>query len=293
VRLLDGEELARRGVQVAAVGGVRLVAPGEGLGVQVVEVLELAASEEVVLDEVEGALDAGGAVGVPLLVGGEDEAVAVGKGGHLRHRDHVPAGAVQHHHVGVVDHAAVGGAAEVAERVGEEELAGEAGEAREALDEDHPAVTEDQARGLDAAELAGDLGVVGRGVVLHLLARAEVVLAGRLHRLLADAVAAAEGGERLVRERRAGVVELLVHADEVALAVGVEDGDVGAVGVAQLGPLEARHLGAAGPEHLAHRVPGDAECARDATGPVSLKAQPQDRRPRRLVEHSGPPSRRW
>jgi hypothetical protein len=48
--------------------------------------------------------------------------------------------------------------------------------------------------------------------VLHLLARADVVLAGRLHGLVADAVAAADGGER-----RAGVAELLVHTDELPL----------------------------------------------------------------------------
>src|SRR3990172_5571107 len=134
---------------------------------------------------------------------------------------------------------------------------------------------------------------VGRGVVLHLLARAEVVLAGRLHGRVADAVAATEGGEGLVREGGAGLAELLVHADEVALAVDVERGDLGAVGVAQLRSLEARHLGGAGAEHLAHCVPRDAERGRDAARPVPLKSEPQDRRPRRLVQHGAPPSRRW
>jgi urease accessory protein UreE len=57
------KQLAGHGLQAALEGGIHLVAPDDRLAVEVSEVIELAASEEVVLDVVEGPLDAGAAVG--------------------------------------------------------------------------------------------------------------------------------------------------------------------------------------------------------------------------------------
>lgn len=59
-------------------------------------------------------------------MGDEAKAEALGKGGHLRRRDHRFAAAGGDDHVGVVDHAIASSTAEVAERGAEEGLALEA-----------------------------------------------------------------------------------------------------------------------------------------------------------------------
>src|SRR3970040_641588 len=66
--------------------------------------------------------------------------------------------------------------AEVTKRVGQKDLAGKAIEAREVLKEEHSRVAKDQTRSLHSADFAAELHVVGRGVVLHLLAGGEGVL---------------------------------------------------------------------------------------------------------------------
>src|SRR6266581_1802038 len=92
--LLEREKLTPAGVELGAEGGVDLVAPGPGLGVEVGPVAKRPAGEEVLLDEVEVSLDAGRAVGVADLVGGEGEAAeALAEGHHLGDRHHVLAGA--------------------------------------------------------------------------------------------------------------------------------------------------------------------------------------------------------
>jgi hypothetical protein len=135
---LGGEELAPAGVELGAEAGVDLVAPDDGLAIEVVPIVEVATGEEVLVDVVEGPLDARRAVGVADLVGGEGKVEPLGEGGHLGHRHHVSAGAREHDDVGVVDHAAAARAPEIGQRVGEEDLAVEAREGRAALDEDHP-----------------------------------------------------------------------------------------------------------------------------------------------------------
>ncbi|MBK7581915.1 MAG: hypothetical protein IPI67_17115 [Myxococcales bacterium] len=107
-----------------------------------VEVVELAPNEEVVLHEVEQALDHGGAVGVALLVGAELEAARFTEGCHLGHGNHVFAGAAQHDDAAVVDHADGAGAAHVVEGVVEEDLALEPRELRVQLDVGQPRVGE-------------------------------------------------------------------------------------------------------------------------------------------------------
>jgi len=56
--------------------------------------------------------------------------------------------------------------------------------------------------------------------MLRFLARLELMTARRDRRLLSDALASAEGGERLVGEVRAGGHQLLMDSHEIALAVG-------------------------------------------------------------------------
>lgn len=137
-RLLGDKELARTGMQVTAVSGVDAIAPRDRLAVQRLPVGEFAPDEKVVLDVVEGPLDPCRAIGIPLLVRFEDEAEALAEALHLRHRHHRAPRAGEHDDMGVVDHARRAGAAEVAQRIGEEDLAVEAGERGVVLDEDHP-----------------------------------------------------------------------------------------------------------------------------------------------------------
>jgi hypothetical protein len=133
--LLLGEELPGARVELPAESGVHPAAPGDGLPVGMSEVVELPSGKEVVLHVVEAAFDVGGAVGVPLLVRDEGEAVPLAEGGHLRDRHHLAPGAGEHHHVRVVDHARPAGTAQVLEGVGEP---AEGPNALEAVDEDAP-----------------------------------------------------------------------------------------------------------------------------------------------------------
>ena len=120
----------------------------------------------------------------------------------------------------VVDHDPVGGAAELDQRIGQEELAVEAPEPGGTLEEQHPRITQHGRRGLDLACLAIDDGLMGRGVVLHLLARLEVVSPGGDLRLLADAVAAAERGQGRIGDLGALAPEFLMDPDQIAFAGG-------------------------------------------------------------------------
>ncbi len=61
--------------------------------------------------------------------------------------------------------------------------------------------------------------LVRRGVVLYLLARGELVAAGSYHRRLPDPMAAAEGGQRLIRQRRPARHQFLMDPDQVPLAL--------------------------------------------------------------------------
>ncbi|MBK7583345.1 MAG: hypothetical protein IPI67_24535 [Myxococcales bacterium] len=158
---LGREEIAASGVELAAEGGVDLVAPDDGFAVGVVEVVELAPNEEVVLHEVEQALDHGGAVGVALLVGAELEAARFTEGCHLGHGNHVFAGAAQHDDAAVVDHADGAGAAHVVEGVIEEDLALEPRELRVQLDVGQPRVSEREPRDLHGPLAPADVSEVG------------------------------------------------------------------------------------------------------------------------------------
>ena len=73
-----------------AVGDV--VAPGERLAVEVVEIGEAAASQEIRLDISERAFDPTFAVGMPNPVCAEPEAQGAGEGRHLRGDDGIGAG---------------------------------------------------------------------------------------------------------------------------------------------------------------------------------------------------------
>ena len=195
-------------------------APGERLCIEVVQIIEGAPGEEVALDVIEGALDAGAAIGVAEGVGGEGEAVGAGEGDHLRGDGGVGAGAGGDDDARVVDDAARAGAVVEGERVGEERLGLEAGEARVVGDEQPAAEREHQCGALQGAPRTGHAHAVRGGVVLHLLAGSEVVLAG------APARGAQPGFAHPARQGAVGHLDVvfgaerLVNAHHVAGAAG-------------------------------------------------------------------------
>src|SRR3989442_2699520 len=85
------------------VGAIDAVTPLPGLRIEVFPTGEATACEEIVVDKIEPALDAGGAVGVAALVGQETEPIAFGKRGHFGYRNHIASGSAQHDDMGVVD----------------------------------------------------------------------------------------------------------------------------------------------------------------------------------------------
>ena len=107
----EGEQFARTGLEIVAETGIDLVAPLARPLVGIGPTAKGTARQEVGLDIAEAALDPGRAVGVANRMSLEAEAVAVGEGGHLRHRHHVAARALQHHEVSVVNQASFAGSA--------------------------------------------------------------------------------------------------------------------------------------------------------------------------------------
>ena len=152
----------------------------ERLAVEVVEVLEAAAGQEIVLDIGEGPLDPAFAVRVSHPVRAEPEAQGAGEGRHLRRDDGVGTGAGGEQDAGVVDDADRTDARHEADRLQQERFGLEAGEPRVVLDEQPARVGQHQAGALHGDGLAGwrKRHPMRRGVVLHLLAGREVVFAG-------------------------------------------------------------------------------------------------------------------
>jgi hypothetical protein len=125
---------------------------------------------------------------------------------------------------------------EVLAGLGQHDLALESSEARNHLEVQHLRVAQHHGSGLDIAQHAPNPRVVGRGVVLHLLARREVVASRRLLGLVSNLVPPAERRERLIRDLHTATGQLLVHAHQVAFAVLVQLENLVAV---RLGELRA------------------------------------------------------
>ena len=225
------------------VSGVHFVAPLARLPIQILPTGECAPGQKVVFDEPEGPFYAGRTIGIPNRMRYEPKPEAFSKRSHLGHGNHLAASAAQHHDVRVIDHDAFARAAEVAHRIGQKHLAVETLKRRVALKEHHPRVAQHARCGLHLALLAGQLDLVRRRVMLHLLARLEVVLARRHNGRLPDALPAAEGGQRRIRQRRAGGRQLLMDSHEIPLAGAQKIEDLFAVGFGFLRPLDFRHVG--------------------------------------------------
>jgi hypothetical protein len=220
VQAFGGEQLAGNGTEMLFVCAVDTIAPLAGLLIQVPPTGECPAGKEVIVDKIKWPLDACRTIGIATLMSGEAEAEAVAKRLHLGYWNHGCSGSAQDHDVRVVDHHALGGAAEVAQRLGQKDLAVETLKRRITLKEHHARVAEHGRGGLDAALLAGDLGFMWGGVVLQFLTRCEVILAGGDFRFLADAVTAAEGGQRWIGHVGPTAHQFLMDPNQIAFVSG-------------------------------------------------------------------------
>ena len=176
---LDGEQLTRNRADMFLVSRVDLIAPLPRPLIQILPTVEGAPRQKVGLDEPERPLHARRTVGIANRVRHELKAETLAKGGHLRHRHHVASAAAQHHHVRVIDHGPGCGAAEVAQRLGEKNLAVETPEGGIALEEQHPRIAQHRRGGLHLAFPAAQFELMRRRVVLHLLAGRKIILARR------------------------------------------------------------------------------------------------------------------
>ena len=180
VRLLDHVgRLGRHAEHALGFGVGDLAAPGERLAVEIVEVGEAAPGQEVALDIGEGALDPPLAIGMADPVGAEARSPGVRAkatiSGAMTASAPRPAASIT-----LVLSMTHTGHTPVHEARGlEQEVLGlEAGEARVILDEQAARVGQHQAGTLGGDGLVAEAHAVRRGVVLHLLARREVVFAG-------------------------------------------------------------------------------------------------------------------
>jgi hypothetical protein len=241
LRAFGDEELARARMQMVFIRGVDFVAPRPRLGIEIGEVRKGPPSEKIGFDEPKRTFHAAGSIGIAFLVGAEGEAKALGEGGHFRRGHHPRARAGGDHDVRVVNHAGRAGAGHVLERVGEKDLAGKSREGRVHLDEEQPRIAQHQRGGLHGLLDAADRRAMRGGVVLHLLAHREVVVAHGRRGRVADPMAAAKRGERGIRERDAGGDQLFMHAHEIAAALLKQGDDLIAVGLGFLGSLKVWH----------------------------------------------------
>src|SRR5437016_773892 len=120
---LHRKQLARHGANMFLVGGVHAIAPLASLLVQILPAREPASGQEIFLNKPEWPLHPSRTVGIAEFVSQELEAETLGKSRHLGDRNHLQPGAMQHHHVSVVDEHASRRAPEVAQGFGEKHLA--------------------------------------------------------------------------------------------------------------------------------------------------------------------------
>src|SRR5262249_34088117 len=157
-----------------------ITAPGQGLAVQVVEVGEAAPGQKVPFYVGELPFDSTFSIGIADGVGAKTKAKSAGKGDHLRGEHSIGTRAGDNQRAGVVDHTTWARAVIEAGRLKKEVLRLKAGVARVVLKEQPARIAEHQPGALCLDRLAIELHAVRGGIVLHLLARAKVILARAL-----------------------------------------------------------------------------------------------------------------
>ena len=89
------------------------------------------------------------------------------------------------------------------------------------LEKQHPRKAQNYRRGLNLDLLASDLGKVGRGVVLHLLAGRKLIVTRGQTRLFPDAVTPTKTAQRRVGQICSLLQQFLVHPHQVALTASI------------------------------------------------------------------------
>src|ERR1039458_235832 len=102
----------------------------------------------------------------------------------------------------VIDHDAGCGAPHVSQRIGEKYLAVETPEGGVALEKQHPRIAQHRRCRLHLSFPAAQFDFVRRSIMLELLARRKIILAGRYWRRVSDAVPPAERRQRGIRQLR-------------------------------------------------------------------------------------------
>ena len=218
-------------------------------------------------------------------MGDEVEAKAVGEGLHLGSDPGVRAGPRCDHHAGVVDHATACRSAEAGEGLGQERLGVEAVVGGIDLGVQLTRVAQHHRGTLHAASSPADHDVVGRGIVLHLLAGSEVVLAGAHLGPPYQRVPPAEGGQRRVAHPHPLALELFVDAHQVALATLHQGFDPFAMRRELLQAQDLRNRSTPFSPHAANGVARHAHGAGNRTHPVSSEQEPQDGLLLLFIEH--------
>src|SRR5262249_52447548 len=157
-----------------------ITAPGQGLAVQVVEVGEAAPGQKVPFYVGELPFDSTFSIGITNGVGAKTKNKSAGKSEHLRGEHSIGTRAGDNQRAGVVDHTTWARAVIEAGRLKKEVLRLKAGVARVVLKEQPARIAEHQPGALCLDRLAIELHAVRGGIVLHLLARAKVILARAL-----------------------------------------------------------------------------------------------------------------
>ena len=149
----------------------------------------------------------------------------------------------------------------------------------------HARVTEHCRGGLRFILPAAHFHFMRRRVMLHFHAGLEVILARRYRRRLPDALSAAERGRRLIRQRRAAYLKLLMDSHKIALAGSQKIQALPAVRFGLLLPPYLRHAGGVQARDFPYARARHLQRAGDLVSAHSLRVQFQNGRSLRLAQH--------
>ena len=203
-----------------------LITPSPGLEVKILPVGEGSTGQEVLLYIVKWSLDPGLSIGVVNPMRPESDVVHSGKRLHFRGEGGIRAGAVTDNDTGIIDDAAAAGALHIGHGLGQEGFAFKPGESRVVLYKKLPTKGQGEAGTLGGKQTAPYFESMRRGVVLHLLARLEMIASCPLLCRDADLILTDHPGQALIRDLDiiAGT-KLLLNPDDIALTVAEEFAD--------------------------------------------------------------------
>jgi len=224
-------------------------------------------------------------IGVVDGMGNEPDPEDLSKTFDLRGNLGIGARAVSHDDAGVVDDAALASTLHEPKGTIEKDPGLEAGEARVILDKELPGVTEDQPRTLGLDLLVTDEHLVGRSIMLHLLARTKFISSGTTFLLILSEIEVShDPGQGAIGDRMAVfTLENLLNPHGIALRAFeylLDDGRKLLVGRLSLrSPLPLP------PDHSADRVPGEIKDLADLPDLDSSLREAQNGLLRLLGDH--------